>query len=231
MEAGVATAACRCRTRRHDPALATRNPAPCGSIASCSRISTPTISTVVPDLWLTGWLPPVWAGARKTAFRVIGPTGAKNLMDETRLKLIRPTSISGSSDEKVPPQGIRSMSRNSTATASIYEHDGLKVTAFEVDHGDASSLASAIGSIIADARRCCRATPATTKMSSVRRGADLLVHEVMAVHPALLEEPGIAISWPTTRARRMPVACSPRPARNSPPILIWSCSASPRVRH
>ncbi len=27
----------------------------------------------VPDLWLTGWLPPVWAGARKTAFRVIGP--------------------------------------------------------------------------------------------------------------------------------------------------------------
>jgi len=34
----------------------------------------------VPDLWLTGWLGTPYA-QRKTAFHVIGPTGAKQLMD------------------------------------------------------------------------------------------------------------------------------------------------------
>src|ERR1700760_2625013 len=34
----------------------------------------------VPDLWLTGWLAPSF-GQRKGAFHVIGPTGAKQLMD------------------------------------------------------------------------------------------------------------------------------------------------------
>src|SRR6187401_801302 len=34
----------------------------------------------IPDLWLTGWLSPPF-GRRKTAFHVIGPTGAKSLME------------------------------------------------------------------------------------------------------------------------------------------------------
>src|SRR3954462_6411438 len=33
----------------------------------------------IPDLWLTGWLPPPYA-QRRTPFHVIGPVGAKSLM-------------------------------------------------------------------------------------------------------------------------------------------------------
>ena len=33
----------------------------------------------IPDVWLTGWLPPVF-GRRNTPFHVIGPVGAKALM-------------------------------------------------------------------------------------------------------------------------------------------------------
>ena len=59
----------------------------------------------IPDVWLTGWLDSHYA-RRTSPFRVIGPTGAQELMDnlqrayaaDIRIRLV---------DEKLPPDGVK----------------------------------------------------------------------------------------------------------------------------
>src|SRR5689334_12888316 len=58
----------------------------------------------VPDVWLTGWLQPPF-GQRKTPFHVIGPTGAKELMDNLQRAYAADIKIR-LLDEKNPPEGI-----------------------------------------------------------------------------------------------------------------------------
>lgn len=145
----------------------------------------------VPDLWLTGWLPPVWAGARKNAFGVIGPAGTKRLMDGLEQAYAADIAIR-LVDERLPRSGIAVEVAEFDRDGVIYEKDGLKVTAFEVDHGDA--IKPAFGYRFDYRNRSAVLSSDTRYNENVIRygkGADLLVHEVMAIRPALLEEPGI----------------------------------------
>jgi ribonuclease Z len=144
----------------------------------------------VPDLWLTGWLPPVWAG-RKTPFRVIGPTGAKRLMAGLEQAYAADIAIR-IVDEKVPRSGIAVEVQEFDHDGVIYEKDDLKVTAFEVDHGDV--IKPCFGYRFDYRGRSAVLSSDTRYNENVIRygkGVDLLVHEVMAVRPALLDEPGI----------------------------------------
>src|SRR5665647_1199008 len=103
----------------------------------------------IPDVWLTGWLGPVF-GRRKTPFHVIGPTGAKNLM----------TNL---------------------------EKDGVKVTAFEVDHGDA--IKPAYGYRIDYKGHAALISGDTRYNQNVIKygtGVDLLIHEVAIARPELM---------------------------------------------
>lgn len=145
----------------------------------------------VPDLWLTGWLPPVWAGARKAAFGVTGPNGARRLMEGLQQAYAADIAIR-LVDEKLPPTGIAVEVAEFDRDGVVYERDGLKVTAFEVDHGDA--IKPAFGYRFDYRNRSAVLSSDTRYNENViryGRGADLLVHEVMAIRPALLEEPGI----------------------------------------
>ncbi|ARP98560.1 MBL fold metallo-hydrolase [Pseudorhodoplanes sinuspersici] len=144
----------------------------------------------VPDLWLTGWLPPVW-GSRKSPFRVTGPTGAKTLM--TKLEEAYAADIAiRLADEKVPRDGIAVEVQEFDRDGIVYEKEGLKITAFEVDHGDA--IKPCYGYRFDYRGRAAVLSSDTRYNENVIRygtNADLLVHEVMAVRPALLGEPGI----------------------------------------
>ncbi len=144
----------------------------------------------LPDLWLTGWLPPVWAG-RKAPFHVIGPVGAKSLM--TKLAEAYSADIAMRiPDEKLPPEGIQSIVEEFDRDGVVYDHDGLKVTAFEVDHGE--HIKPCFGYRFDYRGRSAVLSSDTRYNENViryGRGADLLVHEVAAVRPELLSEPGI----------------------------------------
>ena len=144
----------------------------------------------VPDLWLTGWLPPVW-GARKSPFRVTGPTGAKTLMAKLEEAFAADIAIR-LADEKLPRAGIAVEVQEFDHDGVVYEKEGLKVTAFEVDHGDA--IKPCFGYRF-DYRGHSAVLSSDTRYNEnvIKYGmdADLLVHEVMAVRPDLLDEPGI----------------------------------------
>jgi ribonuclease Z len=140
----------------------------------------------IPDLWLTGWLAPVW-GRRSSPFRVIGPAGARRLMAGLEEAYALDIQIRRE-DEKTPPDGVRTDVSEFHGDGVVYERDGVRVIAFEVDHGDA--IKPACGYRIEYQGRACVLSGDTRYHPSVVRygkGADLLLHEVGAARPELLD--------------------------------------------
>ncbi len=87
----------------------------------------------IPDLWLTGWLQAAYAG-RKGPFSVYGPAGTKGLMEnlEKTYDWDIKTRIA---DQKVPPEAV-AVRVAEFKEGVVYDAGGVKVTAFEVDHGE-----------------------------------------------------------------------------------------------
>src|SRR5688572_26539391 len=141
----------------------------------------------IPDLWLTGWLRSHF-GTRKTPFRVIGPTGAKELMSNLERAYACDIKIR-IEDEKLPPAGIAVDVKEFTGDGIVYDQGGVKVIAFEVDHGDA--IKPAYGYRIEYGGRVAVISGDTRYNENVIRygaGADLLIHEVAIARPELLKE-------------------------------------------
>src|SRR5258708_30414727 len=74
-------------------------------------------------------------GQRKTPFHVIGPTGAKALMENLERAYAADIRIR-LADEKNPPEGIAVKVEEFAKDGVVFEKDGVRVTAFEVDHGE-----------------------------------------------------------------------------------------------
>jgi len=144
----------------------------------------------IPDLWLTGWLPPPF-GQRKTAFHVIGPSGAKVLMENLEKAYALDVKIR-IEDEKLPPEGIAVKVEEFDKEGVVYEKRGVKVTAFEVNHGDA--IKPAFGYRI-DYKGHSAAISGDTRYNQnvikYGTGADLLIHEVAMAAPALTQIPAM----------------------------------------
>jgi ribonuclease Z len=88
----------------------------------------------VPDVWLTGWLESYF-GTRKTPYRVIGPTGARQLIENLERAYASDIKIRVA-DEKLPLAGIATEVTEFDCDGTVYERGGVKAIAFEVDHGD-----------------------------------------------------------------------------------------------
>jgi ribonuclease Z len=142
------------------------------------------------SLWLTGWLEAHF-GTRTTPLRVIGPRGAKTLM--THLKQAYALDVSMRiADEKLALQGAAIDVEEFSADGPVYERNGVTVTAFEVDHG--AAIKPAYGYRVEYAGRSVVISGDTRFNHNVIKygtGADLLIHEVAMVRPALLAEPFI----------------------------------------
>jgi ribonuclease Z len=139
----------------------------------------------IPDVWLTGWLGPVF-GRRAAPFHVIGPTGAKNLMANLEKAYSADISIR-TVDEKLPPNGIAVAVDEFNKDGVVYEKDGVKVTAFEVDHGDA--IKPAYGYRIDYKGRAVLISGDTRYNQNVIKygtGVDLLIHETAIARPELM---------------------------------------------
>jgi ribonuclease Z len=141
----------------------------------------------IPDLWLTAWLP--GGGGRKQPWRVIGPTGAKELMANLERAYAADVRIR-IADQQLPPEGATVRTEEFAADGVVYERDGVRVTAFEVDHGEA--IKPAYGYRVDHQGKSVLLSGDTRFSENVIRhgtGVDLLVHAVAGAKPELLENP------------------------------------------
>ena len=141
----------------------------------------------IPDVWLTGWLQSHF-GTRTKPFRVIGPVGAKVLMENLERAYALDIKIR-IADEKLPPEGVAVEVEEFDRDGVIFEKNGVKVIAFEVDHGDV--IKPAYGYRIEYAGRVAVISGDTRYNANVIKygaGADLLVHEVACARPELMQE-------------------------------------------
>ncbi|MBX9776660.1 MAG: MBL fold metallo-hydrolase [Xanthobacteraceae bacterium] len=141
----------------------------------------------VPDLWLTGWLSSHYA-RRTKPMRVIGPVGAKVLMAKLAEAYAADIKIR-IEDEKLPPEGVATIVEEFDRDGVVYEADGVRVIAFEVDHGDV--IKPCYGYRFEFQGRSAVLSSDTRYNQNVikyGRGADLLVHEVATARPELMSE-------------------------------------------
>ncbi len=128
----------------------------------------------IPDMLLTGWL----VGRREVPFRVWGPRGTKDMMAylerafdfDIRIRLY---------DDRPPPQGIV-VAAQDIEQGVVYEQNGVKVTAFDVDR---HPIKPALGYRVDYGGRSVVLSGDTKFSENLIRfaqGADLLVHEVVA---------------------------------------------------
>src|SRR5262245_44995387 len=131
----------------------------------------------IPDLWLTGWIQRYY-GNRQTPFRIIGPTGTVALMqnlerayaDDIRIRL---------ADEKNPIEGVASAPTEYAKDGIVHDNHGVKVTAFEVNHGDLIKPAYGYR-VDYDGRSVIISgdTRYSENLEKHAQGATLVVHEV-----------------------------------------------------
>ncbi len=144
----------------------------------------------IPDVWLSGWLGGHWA-RRTSAFRVIGPAGTKDLMAGLERAYAADIRIR-IADEHYPTEGVRVIADEFTRAGVVHDRDGVRVTAFEVDHGDL--IKPAYGYRIDYDGRSVVISGDTRFSDNVVKhatGADVLIHEVAAVRPEMLKEPPV----------------------------------------
>jgi len=180
----------------------------------------------IPDLWLTGWLQSYF-GTRTAPLCVIGPEGAKILMTHLERAYALDVSIR-IEDEKLPPRGAAISVEEFSADGVVYDRNGVRVIAFEVDHGDA--IKPAYGYRIEYDGRAVVISGDTRFNQNVIKygaGADLLIHEVAIAPPALLAEPFIQriMAHHTTATEAGRVFAQARPKLAAYTHLVFLASA------
>jgi ribonuclease Z len=139
----------------------------------------------LPDLWLTGWLPPPF-GHRTKPFSIWGPAGTREMMSHLE-KAFQADIRIRMADEKLPARGIGVVAKD-IVQGVVYENNGVKVTAFDVNHGD--EIKPAYGYRI-DYKGHAIVLSGDTRVSEnlirFAQGADVLIHEVALAKPEVLQ--------------------------------------------
>ncbi len=137
----------------------------------------------LPDMWLTGWLATPWA-SRKGPMVLYGPMGTvamtehltKAFADDIRIRI---------DDEHLDPKAIAFDARD-IAAGVVYERNGVKVTAIEVNHGE--KITPSFGYVVEyDGHKVVLSgdTKYDERIAKAAEGADLLIHEVSVIEPEL----------------------------------------------
>jgi ribonuclease Z len=143
----------------------------------------------IPDFWLTGWIPVF--GGRKTPLRVWGPVGTKEMVSSLE-KAFQADYRIRTEDEKYPPEGYTMIAQD-IKEGVIFEKNGVKITAFEVEHFPVK-IEPCLGYRIDYAGRSVVLSGDTRYSENLIRfskGTDVLVHEVAAAKEEMLSSPWI----------------------------------------
>lgn len=132
----------------------------------------------IPDLWLTGWFQ-----GRKIPLRAWGPPGTREMTSHLEMAYQFDIRIR-SQFEDLPVQAAALVATD-IAEGIAYERDGLKITAFSVDHGHVKPT---FGYRIDYQRRSVVVSGDTRYSENLirfARGTDVLIHPVVVVEPVL----------------------------------------------
>jgi ribonuclease Z len=127
----------------------------------------------IPDLWLTGWVM-----GRTTPLPVWGPEGTKAMMQHLEEAYAFDIHIRRDVDTKLPGAGAEVIAKD-IGEGIAYEHGGVKVTAFLVDHGE---IKPAFGYRIDYAGHSVTLSGDTRPSENLikfAQGTDVLIHEVI----------------------------------------------------
>ena len=134
----------------------------------------------IPDLLLAGWT----AGRRTGPLTVWGPAGTSDMMDHLQQAFAFDIHVRRDVDERFPASGITVVSHDIRSDSVVFDENGLKVTAFLVDHG---VVQPAFGYRV-DYRGRSVVLSGDTRVSEnlIRhaRGTDVLIHE--AIDPEMI---------------------------------------------
>jgi ribonuclease Z len=139
----------------------------------------------LPDMWLSGWIGTPW-GSRKTPMVIYGPKGTV-AMTENLTKAFSEDIRIRTEDEHYPAAGVAFAAKD-IEPGPVYEKDGVKVSAIEVNHGE--KIKPAFGYVIeADGKKVVLSgdTKYDERVANAAKGADILIHEVAVIDPALLK--------------------------------------------
>ncbi len=128
----------------------------------------------LPDVWLTSW---VFGRAR--ALEVVGPPGTAEMSGHLARAFEWDITMR-TKDEGFPREGVRLAARN-VPPGVAFERDGLRVTAFAVDHGGVT--APAYGYRVDYRGRSVAVSGDTVNFEPIvdhAKGVDVLVHEVIS---------------------------------------------------
>ena len=169
-----------------------------------------------PDAWLTGWL----TTGREVPLHVWGPAGTKKMMLHLGKAYEFDIAIR-ISDDGASPHGVRILASD-IVQGVVYAHQGVKVTAFDVDH---APVEPALGYRIDFAGRSVVLSGDTRFSENLIRyadGVDLLVHEVTApqtfVRAGVRPELARSIAAHHTTAEQAGVVF----ARTKPKLAVYS---------
>ena len=140
----------------------------------------------IPDLWMTGWLPPPY-GRRARPFEVWGPTGTEPMLAHLA-QAYEANTRTRAPDELLPPAGIKMVAHEFAEDGVVFEKDGVRVTAFAVNHGGLAKPSYGYR-VDFDGRSVVISgdTRFDENLIAAARGADLVVHEVVLAREELLE--------------------------------------------
>ncbi|MFB9262406.1 MBL fold metallo-hydrolase [Bradyrhizobium erythrophlei] len=139
----------------------------------------------LPDMWLTGWIGTPF-GSRKSPMVIFGPKGTV-AMTENLTKAFSEDIRIRIDDEDYPPQGI-AFAATDIEPGLVYEKNGVKVSAIEVNHGE--KIKPSFGYVVEYAGRkvvLSGDTKPDDRVAKAAAGADLLIHEVAVIDPELFK--------------------------------------------
>ena len=128
-----------------------------------------------PDLWLTGWV----NGRREVPHRVFGPKGTAKMTSHLEQAFEYDIKIR-LYDDRPPPEGIL-IEATDIAQGVAFEKDGVKVTAFDVDH---EPIKPAFGYRVDFKGRSVVISGDTSFSENLIKhsaGVDVLIHEVVSL--------------------------------------------------
>lgn len=137
----------------------------------------------LPDMWLSGWIGTPWA-SRKSPMVVFGPKGTVAMTENLTNAFADDIRIR-QDDEHLPPEGI-AFNAKDIEPGPVYDRNGVKVTAIEVNHGE--KIKPSFGYVVEyDGKKVVLSgdTKYDERIAKAAQGADLLIHEVAVIEPEL----------------------------------------------
>jgi ribonuclease Z len=128
----------------------------------------------IPDLLLTGWA----GGGRQIPLNVWGPEGTQDMMDHLQQAFAFDIHVLRDVDEKLPAMGIKVLSHDITQGV-VFEEQGVKVTAFLVDHGPVKPAFGYRVDFGGHSVVLSGDTRVSENLVQFAKGVDVLVHEVV----------------------------------------------------